>query len=140
MSNSFHPPQRTLLGPGPSDVSPRVLAALGRPTIGHLAQNRVDHALHVLTLAVRRRQGDRIVDHAMRITAQAQLDRGKAQDVAHVQRRRLAQVPPQQAVGALQPAQGLRRQPLGTGPFRGVQPFDQTGQVRHQPALAQHLV
>jgi alanine-glyoxylate transaminase/serine-glyoxylate transaminase/serine-pyruvate transaminase len=36
MSNSFHPPQRTLLGPGPSDVSPRVLAALGRPTIGHL--------------------------------------------------------------------------------------------------------
>ena len=32
----FHPPQRTLLGPGPSDVSPRVLEALGRPTIGHL--------------------------------------------------------------------------------------------------------
>ena len=27
---------RTLLGPGPSDVSPRVLAALARPTIGHL--------------------------------------------------------------------------------------------------------
>ena len=24
------------MGPGPSDVSPRVLAALGRPTIGHL--------------------------------------------------------------------------------------------------------
>ncbi len=32
----FYPPQRTLLGPGPSDVSPRVLEALGRPTIGHL--------------------------------------------------------------------------------------------------------
>jgi len=32
----FHPPQRTLLGPGPSDVSPRVREALGRPTIGHL--------------------------------------------------------------------------------------------------------
>jgi alanine-glyoxylate transaminase/serine-glyoxylate transaminase/serine-pyruvate transaminase len=32
----YHPPQRTLLGPGPSDVSPRVLEALGRPTIGHL--------------------------------------------------------------------------------------------------------
>ena len=29
-------PQRILLGPGPSDVPPRVLAALGRPTIGHL--------------------------------------------------------------------------------------------------------
>lgn len=34
--SSFYPPQRTLMGPGPSDVSPRVLAALGRPTIGHL--------------------------------------------------------------------------------------------------------
>jgi len=33
---SFHPPQRVLLGPGPSDVSARVLAALARPTIGHL--------------------------------------------------------------------------------------------------------
>ena len=32
----FHPPQRTLMGPGPSDVSPRVLAAMARPTIGHL--------------------------------------------------------------------------------------------------------
>ncbi|MFN2309419.1 MAG: alanine--glyoxylate aminotransferase family protein [Gammaproteobacteria bacterium] len=33
---AFHPPQRTLMGPGPSDVHPRVLEALGRPTIGHL--------------------------------------------------------------------------------------------------------
>ena len=33
---SFHPPQRVLMGPGPSDVSPRVLKALSRPTIGHL--------------------------------------------------------------------------------------------------------
>ena len=33
---SFHPPQRTLMGPGPSDVSPRVLEAMSRPTIGHL--------------------------------------------------------------------------------------------------------
>ena len=31
-----HPPVRTLMGPGPSDVSPRVLEALSRPTIGHL--------------------------------------------------------------------------------------------------------
>lgn len=36
MTQSFHPPQRTLMGPGPSDVSPRVLSALARPTIGHL--------------------------------------------------------------------------------------------------------
>lgn len=33
---SFVPPLRTLLGPGPSDVHPRVLAAMARPTIGHL--------------------------------------------------------------------------------------------------------
>lgn len=33
---SFIPPHRTLMGPGPSDVSPRVLEALARPTIGHL--------------------------------------------------------------------------------------------------------
>ena len=30
------PPRRTLMGPGPSDVSPRVLAALAAPTVGHL--------------------------------------------------------------------------------------------------------
>jgi alanine-glyoxylate transaminase/serine-glyoxylate transaminase/serine-pyruvate transaminase len=36
MTSSFYPPQRTLMGPGPSDVSPRVLGALSRPTIGHL--------------------------------------------------------------------------------------------------------
>lgn len=32
----FDPPVRSLLGPGPSEVSPRVLAALSRPPIGHL--------------------------------------------------------------------------------------------------------
>jgi alanine-glyoxylate transaminase / serine-glyoxylate transaminase / serine-pyruvate transaminase len=36
MANSFNPPRRTLMGPGPSDVDPRVLAAMARPTIGHL--------------------------------------------------------------------------------------------------------
>jgi alanine-glyoxylate transaminase/serine-glyoxylate transaminase/serine-pyruvate transaminase len=36
MTQSFHPPQRTLMGPGPSDVSPRVLEAMARPTLGHL--------------------------------------------------------------------------------------------------------
>ncbi len=34
--NNFHPPRRTLMGPGPSDVPARILEALGRPTIGHL--------------------------------------------------------------------------------------------------------
>lgn len=33
---SFNPTVRTLMGPGPSDVHPRVLAAFSRPTIGHL--------------------------------------------------------------------------------------------------------
>lgn len=33
---SFQPPRRVLMGPGPSDVPPRVLEALARPTIGHL--------------------------------------------------------------------------------------------------------
>ncbi len=32
----FTPPVRTLMGPGPSDVSPRVLQAMARPTLGHL--------------------------------------------------------------------------------------------------------
>ena len=32
----FLPPVRTLMGPGPSDVHPRILEALSRPTIGHL--------------------------------------------------------------------------------------------------------
>ncbi|WP_455204239.1 pyridoxal-phosphate-dependent aminotransferase family protein [Kaarinaea lacus] len=34
--NSFIPPLRTLMGPGPSDVHPRILSAMARPTIGHL--------------------------------------------------------------------------------------------------------
>jgi len=33
---SFLPPVRTLMGPGPSDVHPRILSAMARPTIGHL--------------------------------------------------------------------------------------------------------
>ena len=32
----FNPPIRTLMGPGPSDVHPRILEAMARPTIGHL--------------------------------------------------------------------------------------------------------
>jgi alanine-glyoxylate transaminase/serine-glyoxylate transaminase/serine-pyruvate transaminase len=33
---SFHPPHRVLMGPGPSDVSERVLKALSQQTVGHL--------------------------------------------------------------------------------------------------------
>lgn len=32
----LNPPVRTLMGPGPSDIHPRVLEALGKGTIGHL--------------------------------------------------------------------------------------------------------
>jgi alanine-glyoxylate transaminase/serine-glyoxylate transaminase/serine-pyruvate transaminase len=40
--SSFIPPTRVLMGPGPSDVYPQVLEALGRPTIGHLDPKFVD--------------------------------------------------------------------------------------------------
>ncbi|HEY3187696.1 MAG TPA: hypothetical protein VGJ70_09485, partial [Solirubrobacteraceae bacterium] len=33
---AFAPPARILLGPGPSDVHPRVLAAMAAPLVGHL--------------------------------------------------------------------------------------------------------
>ncbi len=39
---SFQPPVRTLMGPGPSDVHPRVLQAMARPTIGHLDPAFID--------------------------------------------------------------------------------------------------
>ena len=36
MHQSFNPTVRTLMGPGPSDVNPRILVAMSKPTIGHL--------------------------------------------------------------------------------------------------------
>lgn len=36
MTQSVRPPIRTLMGPGPSDIHPAVLEALGRSTVGHL--------------------------------------------------------------------------------------------------------
>src|SRR5262245_40650867 len=33
---AVNPPRRILMGPGPSDIHPRVLAALAAPTVGHL--------------------------------------------------------------------------------------------------------
>ncbi|MCA9177599.1 MAG: alanine--glyoxylate aminotransferase family protein [Planctomycetales bacterium] len=33
---ALNPPLRTLMGPGPSDIHPRVLEAMAKPTIGHL--------------------------------------------------------------------------------------------------------
>jgi alanine-glyoxylate transaminase/serine-glyoxylate transaminase/serine-pyruvate transaminase len=36
MTKAFHPPQRILLGPGPSNVEPRVLQAMMAPLLGHM--------------------------------------------------------------------------------------------------------
>lgn len=33
---SFHPPRRILMGPGPSEIHPRVLAASSAPSMGYL--------------------------------------------------------------------------------------------------------
>ncbi len=36
MNQPVQPPVRTLMGPGPSDIHPRVLEAIGKNTVGHL--------------------------------------------------------------------------------------------------------
>src|SRR5262245_52662358 len=40
--NSFHPPQRTLMGPGPTEIHPRVLTTMSQPAIGYLDPIFVD--------------------------------------------------------------------------------------------------
>jgi len=50
----FIPPKRALMGPGPSDVSVRVLHAMARPTIGHLDPQFIrlmDEIKHLLQYA-----------------------------------------------------------------------------------------
>jgi alanine-glyoxylate transaminase/serine-glyoxylate transaminase/serine-pyruvate transaminase len=54
--NTFNPPVRTLLGPGPSDVYPEVLEALSKPTVGHLDPyfiNLMDQTKELLQYAFR---------------------------------------------------------------------------------------
>ncbi|MBA2690529.1 MAG: alanine--glyoxylate aminotransferase family protein [Burkholderiales bacterium] len=48
--SSFHPPQRTLMGPGPSEINPRVLAAMSLPAIGYLDPVFVDMMEELKTL------------------------------------------------------------------------------------------
>jgi len=53
---SFSPPKIRLMGPGPSEVSERVLAAMARPTIGHLDPefiNLMDEIRTLLRYAMR---------------------------------------------------------------------------------------
>ena len=40
--NSFNPNFKTLMGPGPSNIDPRVLQAMSRPLIGHLDPQFID--------------------------------------------------------------------------------------------------
>ena len=40
--SSFHPPQRTLMGPGPTEIHPRVLTTMSQPAIGYLDPKFVD--------------------------------------------------------------------------------------------------
>jgi alanine-glyoxylate transaminase/serine-glyoxylate transaminase/serine-pyruvate transaminase len=40
--SSFHPPQRTLMGPGPTEIHPRVLTTMSQPAIGYLDPVFVD--------------------------------------------------------------------------------------------------
>ncbi|MCP5144354.1 MAG: alanine--glyoxylate aminotransferase family protein [Gammaproteobacteria bacterium] len=47
----FNPPKRLLMGPGPTDVPERVLAAMARPTIGHLDPAFVEMMEQVKTLS-----------------------------------------------------------------------------------------
>ncbi|WP_199609718.1 pyridoxal-phosphate-dependent aminotransferase family protein [Flocculibacter collagenilyticus] len=52
--SSFNPPRRILMGPGPSDISPQVLNALSRPTVGHLDPlfiNMMDEVKYLLKYA-----------------------------------------------------------------------------------------
>lgn len=56
MFQSFNPVVRTLMGPGPSDVNPRILGAMGKPTIGHLDPQFIqlmDEIKQLLQLAFR---------------------------------------------------------------------------------------
>ena len=47
---SFHPPQRVLLGPGPSNINPRVLAAMSLPVIGYFDPHFVEMMEELKTL------------------------------------------------------------------------------------------
>jgi len=47
---SFHPPQRTLMGPGPTEIHPRVLTTMSQPAIGYLDPVFVDMMEELKTL------------------------------------------------------------------------------------------
>jgi len=75
--------------------------------VRHLAQDRIDHR-PPLGLGNHLHQ---VIDHPVRRTAGAHLDRAQPQEVHQRQRRALAQMARQDAVGAVDPAQRVQRQP-----------------------------
>ncbi len=58
--HAVNPPARTLMGPGPSDIAPSVLAAMAAPTVGHLDP----YFLHVMDeVQSMLRQVDKMCSH-----------------------------------------------------------------------------
>ncbi len=49
-SLAFTPPQRVLMGPGPSDVPPSVLEAMSNPLVGHLDPSFVDMMVEIKSM------------------------------------------------------------------------------------------
>ena len=49
MTGEFHPPARILMGPGPSNVDPRVLLAMAKPLVGHLDPEFIKITLGLFT-------------------------------------------------------------------------------------------
>ena len=60
VNTAWNAPQRVLMGPGPSNVSPRVLQAMAQPTIGHLDPQflaLMDETMELLRMVFRTRNG-----------------------------------------------------------------------------------
>ena len=68
--HSFHPPQRTLLGPGPTEIHPRVLTTMSQPAIGYLDPIFVEMMEELKALLVKVRPAfDVHLEHARHLRA-----------------------------------------------------------------------
>ena len=85
---------------------PQILPRLGA-VLGDLAQHRVDEAALAPAAPAACGECDQIVDHAVGVSAPAQLGRSQPQDVAQPRRRAAPRMPVDQPVRPLQPAQGV---------------------------------
>ena len=109
---------------------------------GELAQDGVDHALHVARAAVCPGHGHGLAHHPMRIAAMGQFGRGKAQDVADRQGWLFPDVARDQTVGAVDPAQGLGGQSLSPCAACRIEPVERAAgqQIGQEPPFDDHLV